>query len=478
MNRRDAAASLGIVSVVLLLFSDAVFRGRVFYERDLQIDWYTQMESFARSAAAGSWPLWDNTIAFGQPLLADPSAEILYPLTWLNLVMQPWWYYTVFVIFHACLAGFGVYFLARRLGLSRLAGLASATIWIASGPYVSMVNLWHHFATASWMPWVLLAADRAIGAPRLRRSLTWGAVATCQVAAGSADVCAMTALLCLGLLAMRIRWRAWKDPSNRRLLCHAALAAVVTTLASAAVWGPVVDIARGSSRWNFPEEMRTAWSVEKYTLPNILLPVSDDSLRLLRLRPAAPLPEPPAPFLASLYLGLPTLGLVALALASSKLAWRLPLMVPIGIGLLTSMGRNTPFLGFAVRLVPVLRILRYPYKAMIVVSLAWALLAGFGADALASGAEGSGRDGRRPRLAALVLLAATIALFGLTAVSPLGGMSDSDRLHATWAFAAATVMIVLLLRGGAAGAPTVASASVVLILGDLLLAHRGQNRTA
>ena len=76
-----SAASLAIVALVLLLFSDAVFRGRVFYERDLDIDWYAQMESFVRSIAAGSWPLWDNSIAFGQPLLADPSAEILYPLT-------------------------------------------------------------------------------------------------------------------------------------------------------------------------------------------------------------------------------------------------------------------------------------------------------------------------------------------------------------------------------------------------------------
>jgi hypothetical protein len=478
LNRRDASASLGIVSIVLLLFSDAIFRGRVFYERDLHIDWYTQMESFVRSVAAGSWPLWDNSIAFGQPLLADPSAEILYPLTWLNFLMQPWWYYTVFVVFHACLAGLGLYRLGFRIGLSHLGALAAAAVWMTSGPFVSMVNLWHHFATAAWMPWVLLAADRALDAPRLPRSLTWGVVAACQIVAGSADICAMTALLSIGLVAVRIRWRAWSDPSNRRLLSQLLVAAVIMTLASAGVWAPVLDIARRSSRWNFPEEMRTAWSVERYTLPNLVLPVSDESLRLLKPRPAAPVPEPPAPLLASVYLGLPALGLVALAVASGNAAWRGPLIVSFVVGLLASMGRNTPFLGLALRLVPALRILRYPYKAMIVAALAWALLVGLGVDAWASAASGSGRNSRRARVAPLVLFPATIALLGLVDFSPLAGMADSDRMHVTWALASAAAMTILFLWGGTVGAPRAARASVVLILGDLMLAHRGQNRTA
>jgi hypothetical protein len=478
LNRRDASASVGIVSIALLLFSDAVFRGRVFYERDLQIDWYTQIGSFVRSVAVGSWPLWDNSIAFGQPLLADPSAQILYPLTWLNLAMQPWWYCTVFVVFHACLAGLGLYFLGSRLGLSRLGALAAAAVWITSGPYVSMANLWHHFATASWMPWVLLAADHAVEAPRLRRSLTWGAVAACQIVAGSADICAMTALLSIGLVALRIRWRVLNDPSNRRLLAHALVAAVVTTLASAAVWAPVLDIARRSSRWNFPEEMSTAWSVERYTLPNLVLPVSDESLRLLKPLPVIPVPEPPAPFLASVYLGLPALGLVALAFVSGNAAWRRPLIVSLGVGLLTSMGRNTPFLGLALRLAPALRIFRYPYKAMIVASLAWALLAGFGVDAWASTPTQSRGKGIRDRAALLALSLATIVALGLTGLSPLADMPEQDRMHVTAALASAAAMILLLQWSGRLGPVRAASASVVLVLGDLLLAHRGLNRTA
>ena len=101
VKRESAFAAFGVGALVVALFSDAVLKGRVFYERDLQFDWYTQMEAFVRSVASGSWPVWDNTIAFGQPLFADPSAQILYPLTWLNLALQPWRYYTVFVVFHA-----------------------------------------------------------------------------------------------------------------------------------------------------------------------------------------------------------------------------------------------------------------------------------------------------------------------------------------------------------------------------------------
>ena len=57
--------------------------------------WLPQVESFVRGVATGSWPLWDTYSGLGRPLLADPRAEILYPPTWLNLVLRPATYYAL-----------------------------------------------------------------------------------------------------------------------------------------------------------------------------------------------------------------------------------------------------------------------------------------------------------------------------------------------------------------------------------------------
>ena len=66
-------AGLVLLGVGVFLFPGAVFRGEAFYDRDIHLEWYSQVEGFVRAVASGAWPVWDNTIGFGESMLADPS---------------------------------------------------------------------------------------------------------------------------------------------------------------------------------------------------------------------------------------------------------------------------------------------------------------------------------------------------------------------------------------------------------------------
>ena len=107
---------------------------------------------------AGAWPVWRPSLGFGRPLLADPSAQVLYPLTWLNLLMRPWRYYTLFVVVHALLSTVGLFALARRFGLRLAGAFVSAALWLLAGPLVE------HRPLASLRGHVLAA----LGGPRGR----------------------------------------------------------------------------------------------------------------------------------------------------------------------------------------------------------------------------------------------------------------------------------------------------------------------
>ena len=80
------------------------------------------MEALVRSIAAG-------LVAGLEPLRLVGSAaarpiannQVFYPPTWLNLVMQPWSYYTLYVPAHFLFSGWGLYLLCSRLGASRFA---------------------------------------------------------------------------------------------------------------------------------------------------------------------------------------------------------------------------------------------------------------------------------------------------------------------------------------------------------------------
>ena len=159
--------------------------GRVLFERDILTYWYEEVEVFVQTVAAGSWPVWDPWISFGQPFLGYPDTQVLYPFTWLNLVAGPAFVHTAFVLAHLVFSGLGLFLLARRFGVSDGGAFVAAAAWTTSGPFLSFVSLWHHFAGAAWIPWAILAADACFAArARRRAAVAWGAVIGVQALAG------------------------------------------------------------------------------------------------------------------------------------------------------------------------------------------------------------------------------------------------------------------------------------------------------
>src|SRR6185503_7173380 len=97
--------------------------------------------SALRAVGEGGWPSWTPDVAFGRPLLADPSLQLFYPPTWLNLLLRPSAYYTLFVLAHVWGGGFGAYRLGRMLGLTAGAAALAGAVYASSGPLLSAANL-------------------------------------------------------------------------------------------------------------------------------------------------------------------------------------------------------------------------------------------------------------------------------------------------------------------------------------------------
>jgi len=495
VRRASVWAALALTALVLILFHQAVFQGRVLYERDIHLNRYGQMESLVRAVSSGSWPVWDPYVSFGQPLLANPEIQVWYPLTWLNLIMPPWTYYTLFVVSHLIFSGIGLYLLCRRLGLSPAGALTAAALWVTSGPLLSLVNLYHHFAGATWIPWVLLAAQLATQSPTRARALAWGAAMAAQILAGSADMCAMTGGLLAILLLTKLRWRTPRDPINRRLLGCAAFAIVFALALSAAQWLPTLDIARHSARWELPERARTYFSVHPTALVQTLLPISLYDLPLRDELHGVLFERMREPLLRSLYLGLPAVALVAAAFCGPP---RVPRRLIAGLAagaVLLALGRHFAAYDLVIALVPWLRILRYPEKLMVVAALAWALLAGSGFDAWRAGRDTScGRWSWRLQVpllggAGLGMVALLLALHPLplleTVLAEPGVAAGPDAFLAPEAIRLATTLgltlVVLALaigRSRAAGSVWLPGAVALLCVLDLGLQHRELNPTA
>jgi len=444
---------------------EALFEGRVFYERDLHLQWYGQAERFVACLAEGAWPLWDPYVSFGQPLLANPNNQLLYPFTWLNLLVRPSTYYTLFLGAHLAFAGLGLLALARRLGLSESASLVTASLWIASGPLLSLGNLWNHLAAAAWMPWVVVACDRAIVGPSARAAVLVGAALALQVATGSPEVVAMTALL-----AAAITVRHWGRPRAERARAGVAIAvgAALGLLLSAAQWLPSLELAAASSRRNLGAAEALTWSVHPLLFLQAAVPVFWEDAPWSDAWRAA-LFEDREPYLHSLYCGLPTLLLATFALRRRREPAVCALLALAALAAGLALGRHLPPVRALFELVPLAGALRFPAKGLVLAGACLALLAGVGFDAWrAAGAR------RASGVAGLLLLPAAGSLAALaTQVAPASvrlGLAAGVAL----ACAAALRARVREARWASASAMAVAALGVL----DLTVAHRDIQPTA
>ncbi len=470
---------LGVALVILVFFRDAVFLGASFFERDLQVFWYGQTASFLRQWAAGSWPFWDPSHSFGQPFVANPSTQMLYPWTWLGLVLAPETQYTVFAVGHVVWSAVGLLLLARRLGLSAVPASLAALVWALSGPLLSLLSLWHHLAGAAWIPWVMLAAFGIVERPDGRHVAALVAATSLQMLAGSADMVLMTGAVVAALIVSRIDWRELAGAPTMRMLKATTLAAGLALAAGAVQWLPAWGLAQGSIRRGLPEGMRAFWSLHPLNALQLLLPLLPQRLPL---EPSwwNALYGASTPLLGSLYLGLAALPLALVGAVRGAPPARFLAALWAG-AFVIALGRYGLVYPLLAGALPFLRILRYPVKATVLVAFAWSLLVGLGLEAWR---RGQGSDRRRTVAAASVLALVVAMALGTGLLAQATGASPREieqarsTLFGVAALALSAYAVFWVSGRRAEPPPRAVGLLGVAVVADLFLAHATLNPTA
>ena len=403
-GRGRALTLLVLAAAIAATFSDALFGPRVFFQRDILSYWYPGMAAFRRAVAGGEWPLWSPHFGFGAPLLADASFQIAYPPTWLALALPLEVHYKLFAAGHCLWGALGAQRLARRLGVERLGAGISGGAFALSGPVLSAVSLFHHYAGASWIPWVLAALETLIRRPGLLPAVGLGLAAGGQLLAGSGDMCLASAVIGCA----RIAWYVVHPrPSPAPALRFAALGLLAAALAAAlgaAQWLPTAEQAARGTR---PDQGAASayWSLHPASLVDLAVP------RLVAGTPIAPgtraaLFEGRAPLLDCVYAGAVVLGLAGLAVVAGPRGARLAAAGALFF-LVAALGRHT-VLSAALASVPGFALMRYPQKHLLPFALCLALAAGYGMSAWAT--SWPARRRRHSRVWARVLMGVGCAL--------------------------------------------------------------------
>jgi hypothetical protein len=526
-----------LAGVVVGLFHDSLWPHRVFAYRDAAHFYPPLYRLVADEWLAGRVPLWNPLLNGGQPLAGMATSGAFYPpQILLTLLLPDGTSLNAYAILHLLFAAIGAFQLARAQNLSRQAATLAGLAYAFCGSVVFQVYNPIFAAGAAWMVWAILGGWRLVhgGGPAdfllLAVSLAMSVLCGDPQAGYHAGLLLGLAVLLSGL-------------ARRRNLGLLACAAVLAGLLSLVQITQAAEYTRDTARamdlapqsvWQIPEffsrvdqspdranwydifigrapkvarQYRTSYgfSLAPWRVAELVWPGFSGSFHS-RWTLAAGI-EPDAVWVFSLYGGIVTLLLAALAVGASRRGptgfWTLVAVVSLvtSIGAYCGIGviRNVvvlvagPWRDLGYRpgdevgslywlwmtFLPGYTGFRYPSKWLTLFALAVGQLAAFGADRL--GEPSSRRILRRLAVAVgsvLVLAVAGLGLAGLLRgvvhVLPVSESRSADPRD-FWLMMAGGVQSVILccavwlFAGGRARSPI---GLVAITAIDLVLAGR------
>lgn len=399
--------------------------------------YYPQRAVYAEALRYGHLPLWTPDVLAGFPLLAEGQTGVFYPLNLLLYRFLPVDLALNYSILIALsLAGVMMYALGRALRLRPAAAFLAALVFAYSGFLVGHFNHLNIMGAASWLPLQLALIERGTGVSpgvgKLKLVVVLGVTVGLQFLAGHPQIWLMSVLVVLAFGLFRSLWPATgaRRPAAQAVRLFASVvAAVLVGIALAAVQLlPTWELVRDSVRaGGLAPDFFTSFSWHPALLATLIVPFILGN------------PYPNVSVELAAYLGVLPLGLALVAIILQRDRLSAFLVGLAGVSLWLAFGDYTPLYASLAR-VPVLNLFRVPARFLYPFTLAVAVLAGRGLDALLSRGD---RNTDGPGRVKVALVVGGVALGAVAARM----MSLEELLALRWVLPA----LITVLAGGVIG---------------------------
>ena len=311
-------------------------------------------------------PFWDPYNNCGVPFLAQWNTMPLYPPALFYLALPLKWSLGMFSLLHLWWAGIGMYFLARRWTQNDFAAAFAGIAFAFNGFTLNLIMWPSHMATFSWMPWVVLLAERA-----WRDGWHWiifaAFVGAFQMLAGGPEIILFTWLI---VSALWLQQFFFGESPRRQMLWRFPLVVALVVALTLAQLLPFLNLVAHAQRETGFADLR--WSMPGSGLANFLVPMAFGSTATEGI-----FFQHGQYWTSSYYLGVGALWLALLALLSLRERRVCLLGIIASIGVIFALGENAPALPLVRKLLPQLSFITYPIKYIAVAIFAAPLLAAF-----------------------------------------------------------------------------------------------------
>ncbi len=352
--------------LVFASFPQVVLGLETFVARDFGFFVYPLAHFQQQCFWRGEIPFWNPYNNCGLPFLAQWNTMPLYPPALFYLALPLKWSLGMFSLLHFWWAGLGMYFLARRWTGNDFAAAFAGIAFAFNGFTLNLIMWQSHMATLSWMPWVVLLAERA-----WRDGWHWiifaAFVGAFQMLAGGPEIILFTWLI---VSALWLQQFFFGESPRRQMLWRFPLVVALVVALTLAQLLPFLNLVAHAQRETGFADLR--WSMPGSGLANFLVPMAFGSTATEGI-----FFQHGQYWTSSYYLGVGALWLALLALLSlrERRVWLLGIIATIGV--IFALGENAPALPLVRKLLPQLSFITYPIKYIAVAIFAAPLLAAF-----------------------------------------------------------------------------------------------------
>jgi hypothetical protein len=359
----------GLLLAVLLLvvWPEILIGSHTFIARDYGFFGYPLAHYHRGSFWRGEIPFWNPLSNCGLPFLAQWNTMTLYPGTLFYLLFSLPWSLGVFCLLHLFWGGLGMHLLARKWTGHTLGAAVAGIAFAFAGILLNSLMWPNNIAALGWMPWVVLATERAW---QRGGKAVWAAavVGAMQMLTGGPEITLLTWVFLLLLVPIAV-----VEPAIRfgqRALRFGSVAALVGLLSAAQIL-PFLDLLRQSQRDEHFFE--SAWPMPLTGCANLLVPLFECTKT-----PQGRYFQWDQDWTASYYAGSVVLALALLAAWKVRSRYVRFLSLIVGLGLVLALGERGHLYPLVKKLVPQIGFMRYPIKLVVWVSFGLPVLSAFG----------------------------------------------------------------------------------------------------
>jgi hypothetical protein len=358
-----------LAAFILIAFPTVVIGTDSFFYRDMGQFGYPLAKFHREAFWRGEVPLWNPLNNCGLPFLGQWNTLVLYPGSLIYLLLPLPWSMNWFMFAHMFLAAAGMYALARRWTNDRFAASAAGLIFAWNGLTLHVLMWPNNMAALGWMPWVVLALERAWREGG-RRVFVGALVGAMQMLTGAPEIILLTWLI-IGVFWLR-DFIGKNGPRTQLFFRFAFCSAMIFALCAVQLL-PFLDLLRHSDRdtsYGGP-----VWSMPLWGWANFVVPMFGCTPSVVGVYS-----QDAQQWTSSYYMGIATVAFALLAWRTqdARVKWLAGITLA---GLVMALGDDAHVYAVLKKILPVLGFVRFPIKYVVLAAFALPLLAAFGVKA-------------------------------------------------------------------------------------------------